>query len=229
MVNGREVPEQSDDLTGELPKLSHRLASPDYPAMTTATRSVTEFGAKGDGRTDDTSALQVAADTCAELFFPEGTYLLSDTLRLRPLNRVFGEMWSQLVLKADSSGFGDAASRKPLLGVPDSPEAATTICHLQLRMDTPGGIYCDWRAGERSMLVDTTFANDNRSQTLNWRISGSGGGFFENGWHPGASGDGLEVTSTGQKWLYAVAQEHYPGTGGGPARCQASGRLGTAI
>ena len=212
MVNGREVPERRNDLAGVLPKLSHRLASPDYPAMTAATRSVTEFGAKGDGRTDDTSALQKAADVCDELFFPEGTYLVSDTLRLRPHNRVFGEMWSQLVLKAGSSGFGDPASRKPLIAVPDSPEATTTICHLQLRMDTPGGIYCDWRAGERSMLIDTTFANDNRSQTLNWRISGCGGGFFENGWHPGASGDGLEITSSGQKWLYAVAQEHYPGT-----------------
>ena len=71
-----------------------------------------------------------------------------------------------------------------------------------------------WRAtllaGERSMLIDTTFANDNRTQSLNWRISG--GGFFENLWNPGASGDGLEITSTGRTWLYSVQQEHYPGT-----------------
>jgi len=212
MVNGCDLPGAEHDLTDVLPAISKALPSPDYPALTATARSVAEFGARGDGRADDTSALQRAIDARDELFIPEGTYLISDTLRLRPCSRVFGEMWSQLVLKADSDGFRDPASRKAMVGIPDSPEATTTICHLQFHMDTPGGIYCDWRAGEKSMLIDTTFANDSRSQTLNWRISGSGGGFFENGWHPGASGDGLEITSSGRKWLYAVAQEHYHGT-----------------
>jgi hypothetical protein len=212
MVNGCDLPGAGHDLTEVLPAISKRLPSPDYPALTTAARSVTEFGAKGDGRVDDTSALQRAIDACEELFIPEGTYLISDTLRLRPRSRVFGEMWSQLVLKAGSPGFRDPGGHKSMIGIPESPKATTTICHLQFRMDTPGGIYCDWRAGEHSMLIDTTFANESRSQTLNWQISGSGGGFFENGWHPGASGDGLEITSSGRKWLYAVAQEHYHGT-----------------
>ena len=99
-----------------------------------------------------------------------------------------------------------------MIEIPAGAGAAVTICHLQLRMQTPGGIYCDWQAGDRSMIVDTTFANDSRTQRLNWRISGAGGGFFENLWNPGASGDGLEITSTGRMWLYSVQQEHYPGT-----------------
>ena len=121
-------------------------------------------------------------------------------------------MWSRIVLVPESPGFGDPASHKPMIEIPAGPDAAVAICHLQLRMQTPGGIYCDWQAGERSMLCDTTFANDNRTQSLNWRISGAGGGFFENLWNPGASGDGLEITSTGRTWLYSVQQEHYPGT-----------------
>ena len=60
------------------------------------------------------------------------------------------------------------------------------------------------------MLIDT-IRHRQPHANAKWRISG-GGGFFENLWNPGASGDGLEITSTGRKWLYSVQQEHYPGT-----------------
>ncbi len=44
-----------------------------------------EFGAKGDGRTDDTRAIQAALDKYANgnriLYLPPGTYLISDTLK----------------------------------------------------------------------------------------------------------------------------------------------------
>lgn len=43
--------------------------------------SVKEFGAKGDGVTDDTSAIQAAIDAKAE-YVPPGNYLISSTLNL---------------------------------------------------------------------------------------------------------------------------------------------------
>lgn len=42
--------------------------------------SVTKYGAKGDGSTDDTVAFQTALATCRTLFVPSGTYVLSGTL-----------------------------------------------------------------------------------------------------------------------------------------------------
>lgn len=47
---------------------------------------VTKFGARGDGRADDTAAVQKAIDEIdapGAVFLPEGTYLLTTTLRLR--------------------------------------------------------------------------------------------------------------------------------------------------
>ena len=44
--------------------------------------SVKEFGAKGDGVTDDTFAIQTAVETCNIITFPEGNYLISDTISI---------------------------------------------------------------------------------------------------------------------------------------------------
>lgn len=48
---------------------------------------VTEFGAIGDGKTDDTDAIQRAIDACREngggvVFVPPGQYVVSDEIDL---------------------------------------------------------------------------------------------------------------------------------------------------
>lgn len=211
MVNGRELSGDAHDL-GELADLIPReLPSPTYPLPGPRTRSVTEFGASGDGKADDTAAIQRAINECRDVFFPGGTYLVSDTLRLRSDSRLFGEMYSAIKLKAESRGFEDPDSQKPMIEVPADPNATVTLCHLYFRMLTPGGIFVDWRAGEKSLMNDTDFITEapNPTQKLLWRISGTGGGFFENAWNPSPTLDGVEITSTGRKWMYALHQEHH--------------------
>lgn len=52
--------------------------------------NVRDFGAKGDGITDDTEAIQAAIDSAggSEVFFPRGVYTISDTVYVR--DRKFG-------------------------------------------------------------------------------------------------------------------------------------------
>jgi hypothetical protein len=55
--------------------------------------SVTDYGAVGDGTTDDTAAIQAAITACAEyetLFFPIGTYKITSTLTLAKAIRLLG-------------------------------------------------------------------------------------------------------------------------------------------
>lgn len=64
--------------------------------------SVLDYGAVGDGVTDDTAAIQAALDANDNIWFPAGTYLVSSTIRASRVVSIDGE--SEAVLKA-KSGF----------------------------------------------------------------------------------------------------------------------------
>lgn len=69
---------------------------------------VKDFGAKGDGSTDDTTAFQQAiwASQGKILFIDAGSYILTSTITVPTASRIVGETWSQLV--AFGSYFQDA-------------------------------------------------------------------------------------------------------------------------
>lgn len=226
MVNGRELPGATHDLASVAEVIPRQWPSPAYPLPGPGTRSVKAFGALGDGKADDTAAIQRAISECREVFFPQGTYVVSDALRLRPDTRLFGEMWSIIRLRRDAAGFQEATSRKVMVEVPADPAATLALCHLFFQMETPGGLWMDWRAGEKSMLIDTLCIPTGTGQELLWRISGKGGGFFENSWNPGVGRDGLEITSTGRKWMVGVQQEHYTRTAAILRGCENLAMLG---
>ena len=67
--------------------------------------SVKDFGAVGDGVTDDTAAIQSAMDNSFRIYFPKGTYIVSSTLSADKTGfKVFGESEDVVTIQA-SSGF----------------------------------------------------------------------------------------------------------------------------
>jgi hypothetical protein len=97
----------------------------------TAVVDVTQppYSAKGDGRTDDTDAIQKAlADTMGAhkvLYFPNGTYLVSKTLRYTKRDSRGGEAWGfnwiqgqeeeRTVIRLKEGVFPDASRPQPIL------------------------------------------------------------------------------------------------------------------
>ncbi|OTB04165.1 glycoside hydrolase family 55 protein [Hypoxylon sp. CI-4A] len=81
-------------------------------------KEVPEHHVAGDGKTDDTASLQAIVEqyaACKMLFFPHGTYLVSDTLVFPPGSRVVGEAWS--AISATGSKFSDSSAPAPMIRV----------------------------------------------------------------------------------------------------------------
>ncbi|KAI9888746.1 MAG: hypothetical protein M1814_006478 [Vezdaea aestivalis] len=118
--------------------------------------SVKSKGAKGDGKTDDTAALQAALDSTNPdqiLFIPHGAYLIQSTLKVPAKIRIIGEMWP--ILLATGPFFGDMANPKPVLqvGAPDGTTAAAVELSdiiLSTSGPTPGAILMEWNVRDSS-------------------------------------------------------------------------------
>jgi glucan 1,3-beta-glucosidase len=91
-----------------------------------AFRSVTDFGARGDGATDDTAAIQAAmnhnvgavnAKAPSVVYFPPGTYLVSDTLVMWGYQELRGCSTTRptIRLAANAPGFGNASALRPVV------------------------------------------------------------------------------------------------------------------
>lgn len=81
-----------------------------------------EFGAKGDGVTDDTAAIQkafkeIGSGHMRTLYFPNGTYLLSDTITFAEWIFVQGQSRDKTILRLKDAcpGFTEAAKPRPLV------------------------------------------------------------------------------------------------------------------
>jgi parallel beta-helix repeat protein len=77
------------------------------------TVSVKDFGAVGDGVTDDTAAIQAAIDAANGVFFPTGSYLVDDQIDLKANLLLYGEGGSKIVLATGVTPFvlrGDAVN-----------------------------------------------------------------------------------------------------------------------
>ena len=99
--------------------------------------SVRDYGAVGNGVTDDTAAIQKALDDGRTqdknyfgypkaLYFPAGVYLVSDTLEWRGCCVTLqgqGSGVSVIKLKNGTAGFGNPSSPKPVIKTPDGNES----------------------------------------------------------------------------------------------------------
>lgn len=63
------------------------------------------YGAKGDGVTDDTSAIQDAIDDNDTIFFPAGEYITTDTLQLHNNTTLFGVGRESKIINTINTGF----------------------------------------------------------------------------------------------------------------------------
>jgi len=110
--------------------------------------SVKSQGAKGDGRTDDTAALQQTLNQfagCKIIYIPAGTYLVTDTITVPAGSRIVGETWS--VISATGAQFSSESSPRPMLKIGnsgDSGVAELSDLLFSTQGPVPGAILVEW-------------------------------------------------------------------------------------
>ena len=143
-----------------LQKLPPTIANdiPQLPAMTEWVNLKTT-GAIGDGVTDDTRAIQKAIDEHRVIYVPEGSYRISETLKLKPNTVLIGlhPMATNFVLAEDAPAFGGFGNPIAMLEAPAGGTNILTGIGLYTARNNYRAVACKWMAGEKSMIDDVKF------------------------------------------------------------------------
>lgn len=148
--------------------IPHTPINPRLPSNYTVFRNILDYGAKGDGKTDDTAAIQKAIDTGsstgargsekygstgqpAVVFFPPGTYLVSNTIK-----NYIGTVW-----------MGDPIDR-PSIKASSSFKAGTLINGVDPKYTDLVGFYHEIK----NLVFDTTaMATSSKITLVDWGLS----------------------------------------------------------
>lgn len=110
--------------------------------------SVKAQGAKGDGNTDDTQAIQNVLNEfsgCKIIFFDAGTYIVTNTITIPEGTIITGEVWP--VIMGTGSNFQSQSNPLPVVrvGAPGSSGSVEiTDIIFSTRGPTPGAILVEW-------------------------------------------------------------------------------------
>ncbi|KAF7552507.1 hypothetical protein G7Z17_g4263 [Cylindrodendrum hubeiense] len=114
---------------------------------------VKSWGAKGDGKSDDTAALnrafKAAANMSAVVYVPYGVYIIRDTVTIPVGSRVIGQTWPQFM--GAGAKFEDINKPKPVVRVGVSGNkgvAEIQSLMFTVRGPTAGAILLEWNVHE---------------------------------------------------------------------------------
>ena len=142
-----------------------------YPAS--SFYSVKSHGAKGDGVTDDTAAVQSAVNAAASanqiLYFDHGAYIISNTVTIPNNLKITGEIWPLIMAKG--SAFQNPSAPIPVFSVgTNGGSGAVEMSDLIFETvgPQPGAILMAWHSAASSQ-------GSNGIWDVHFRIGGSAG------------------------------------------------------
>ncbi len=132
------------------------------------------LGTKGDGATDDTAAIRAAIAAHPALYVPQGRYLVTGTLTLRPDTVLIGldPSTTQFDLPDNTPGFQGPGAPQPLMEAPAGGTNIVSGIGLYTNGINSRATALLWKAGPRSLVDDVRFlgghgTNDASGQRVN--------------------------------------------------------------
>ncbi|MEO3403616.1 glycosyl hydrolase family 28-related protein [Mucilaginibacter sp. CAU 1740] len=153
---------------------------PDFPAINTWA-NLKSLGAKGDGVTDDTQAIQAAIDKYETIYVPQGWYRVSQTIKLKPDTKLIGlnPIATQFLIADNTPAFGGFGGPVALLESSKGGNNILSGIGLCTCADNPRAVACKWMAGERSYMNDVKFIGGHGGmQRVGTPRTQSGGGAY---------------------------------------------------
>lgn len=222
------------EILKSLPPLA-KTDIPDFPDMKSWV-NLKSLGAKGDGITDDTKAIQAAIDKNVNIYVPQGWYRVTETIKLKPNSVLIGlsPIATQFILQDNTESFGSFGGPKPLVESSEGGFNILTGIGLSTGALNPRAVACKWMANADSYINDVKFLGGhgtieqpnsiwNKSSEFSdeqsawdsqyWSlwVTNGGGGTFKNIWSASTfatSGAYISNTSTPGR-IYAMSIEHH--------------------
>jgi sugar lactone lactonase YvrE len=118
--------------------------------------NVHTLGVKGDGKTDDTAAIQQAVAAHPVLYFPSGHYIVRDTITLRPDTVLIAlhPAATQFDLPDATPAFQGVGTPKALIEAPRGGTNIVSGLGLFTGGINPRALSLLWMAGEQSLVND---------------------------------------------------------------------------
>lgn len=197
--------------------------------------NVRTLGAAGDGKTDDTAALQKAIDGHGVLYFPSGKYIVTETLSLKPDTVLIGlhPLMAQIDLPDGTAGFQGVGEPHAVILAPAGGRNLVSGIGIFTGGINPRAVGVLWRAGADSLMDDVRLLGGHGSGAANpynanhtadpdpkkrwdgqypsiW-VNNGGGGTFANIWTPSTFAQaGFYVSDTKTPGhVYQMSLEHH--------------------
>jgi glucan 1,3-beta-glucosidase len=126
--------------------------------------SVKAEGVKGDGVTDDSTAIQAVFDKywgCKIIYFDAGSYYVTKTIKIPTGSVVVGEIWSTII--GGGAAFADQTKPTPVVQVGNAGEKGVVEISdmvFSTRAGSAGAIVVQWNVGDASGQKGTAGAWD---------------------------------------------------------------------
>ena len=197
--------------------------------------NVRTLGVNGDGKTDDTGAIQKAIDGHRVLYFPSGLYLVKDTITLKPDTVLIGlhPLMTQIDLPDGTAGFQGLGAPRAVILVPAGGRNLMSGLGIYTGGINPRAVGVLWWAGAASLMDDVRLLGGHGSGSANpynanhtadpdprkrwdgqypsiW-VTNGGGGTFANIWTPSTFAQaGFYVSDTKTPGhVYQMSLEHH--------------------